>query len=204
MSSKEVGAFPIERTASDNRELRLAANDAARPRGLGPVAAAGEPPEVLHDAHGFLMATWKNVALHVWTARATFALVDTLDELSGRFTSTHPEGISAVHVIANNTPLPGKDVRERLTQVTNRHAKQLACVCHVVEGSGFWASALHSFLTGLHFLTRGPFKLHICSEIPAAARWLPEPHARRTKVSFEAEELEQALTGLRRSARRVE
>jgi hypothetical protein len=167
-----------------------------------PVASlgAGEPPRVVHDSDGLLMATWKNVALHVWTARATPAVVVSLDELSGRFTSEHPEGISAVHIIANNTPLPDKSVREQLSQVTNRHAKQLACVCHVVEGSGFWASALHSFLTGLHFLARGPFKLHICSNIPAAARWLPAPHADRTNVSFGAQELEEAVTQLRRAA----
>jgi hypothetical protein len=160
---------------------------------------AGELPQVVHDSNGFLMATWKNVALHVWTARATPALVVSLDQLTARFAGAHPEGISAVHIIANNTPLPDKIVREQLSQVTNRHSKHLACVCHVVEGSGFWASALHSFLTGLHFLARGPFKLHICSNLPAAARWLPTPHADRTNVSFVAQELEEAVTYLRRA-----
>lgn len=176
MSSQRVHVFPVE-------------------------MGAGEPPQVLHDSNGLLMATWKNVALHVWTARATPAMVVSLDELSGRFTGAHPEGISAVHIIANNTPLPERSVREQLSQVANRYSKHLACVCHVVEGSGFWASALHSFLTGLHFLTRGPFKLHICSNVPAAARWLTAPHADRTNVSFAAQELEKAVTHLRRAAR---
>jgi hypothetical protein len=179
-------------------------NASDRRSGVDPIAeasvSAGEPPQVVHDANGLLMATWKNVALHVWTARATTAVVDSLDELSARFTGAHPEGISAIHIIANHTPLPERDVRERLSQVTVRHSKNLACVCHVVEGSGFWASALHSFLTGLHFLSRGPFKLHICSNLPAAARWLPTPHAERTNVSFVAQELEDAVTHLRRAA----
>jgi len=144
------------------------------------------------------MATWKNVALHVWTTRATPAIVDTLDELSGAFVSAHPEGISAVHVIANSAPLPDADVRERLRVVTTRHQEHLGCVCHVVEGSGFWASALHSFLTGLHFLTRGPFRLHICSDIGAAARWVPEPHLHKTNVAIAPAELEAALMYLRR------
>jgi hypothetical protein len=156
--------------------------------------------QVIHDSNGFTMATWKNVALHVWTAQATPATVDTLDELSARFASAHPEGLSAVHIITNNIPPPDSHVREQLRQVTNRYAEQIACVCHVVEGSGFWASALHSFLTGLHFLTRGPFKMHICSDIPAASRWVPAQHVRRTKVAIAPAELEDVLKYVRQRA----
>jgi hypothetical protein len=189
-------------TPTRRREAPLASNDAAQKRDPHRVAAADEldreRPEVVHDSHGLVMATWKNVALHVWTTRATPAIVDTLDDLSELFISAHPEGVSAVHLIAANTALPDADVRERLRQVTNRHAKHLACVCHIVEGSGFWASALHSFLTGLHLLARGPFKLHICADIPAAARWVPAPHMRKTNVSLDSAELEEVLTYLRR------
>jgi hypothetical protein len=185
LSSQELNTLPIAGAAS----------------GSGPDLAE-DRPRIVHDSPGFIMATWRNVALHVWTAQATPAQVDALDEQSARLTSAHPEGISAVHVIAGNAPLPDKDVRERLRQVTTRHAKHLACVCHVVEGSGFWASALHSFLTGLHFLTREPFKLHICADISAAARWVPAPHARKTRASIAPEELERALAYLRRGRMR--
>jgi hypothetical protein len=160
-----------------------------------------ERSTLVHDSQGLTMATWKNVALHVWTAQATPVVVDALDGLSAAFTSTHPEGVSAVHILANGIPLPEADVRERLRQVTSRYAEHLGCVCHVVEGSGFWASALHSFLTGLHLLARGPFRLHICSDIAAAARWVPGPHMRRTNVSIVSAELEEALTDLRRTAK---
>ena len=156
--------------------------------------------EVLHDSDGFVMATWKNVAIHVWTVEATMALVGTLDRLSATFTSAHPEGISAIHIIAKNAPLPPAEIREQLAKVTQRYANRLACVCHVVEGSGFWASALHGFLTGVHWISRGPFRLHICSEIPVAARWVPAPHAEVTKVVIGIAELEEVLRTVRRLA----
>ena len=156
--------------------------------------------EVLHDSGGFIMAAWKNVAIHVWTVEATMALVDALDGLSATFISAHPEGISAIHIIAKNPPLPPADVREALGKVTKRYANRLACVCHVVEGSGFWASALHGFLTGVHWLSRGPYRLHICSDIPAAARWVPAPHAGVTNVSIGVAELEEVLRSVRRLA----
>ncbi len=168
----------------------------------GGAAGPGESPrlEVLHETDGFVMATWENVAIHVWTVAGTLPLVDALDRLSATFTSAHPEGISAIHIIAKNAPLPPSDVREALQEVTKRYALRVACVCHVVEGSGFWASALHGFLTGLHWITRGPFRLHICSDIAAAARWVPAPHAEATKVPIGVAELEEVLRTVRRLA----
>jgi hypothetical protein len=162
--------------------------------------AAGPAPQLLHDADGFVMATWKNLALHVWTIQATPALVAKLDVLSTAFIKEHPEGISAVHIIAKNAPLPDKVVREQLRQVSERHAKHVACVCHVVEGSGFWASALQSFLTGLHWLSKRSYGLHICSDIRSAAQWLPTQHAKRTNVTIAPVELEEVLRSVRRRA----
>lgn len=193
---------------SNTAKTEETAPEGADPRrGTGHIPGVGavdrERFTLVYDSHGLTMATWKNVLLHVWTAQATPAVVDTLDALSGAFTSAHPEGVSAVHILVNGIPLPEADVRERLRQVTTRYAEHLGCVCHVVEGSGFWASALHSFLTGLHLLARGPFRLHICSDIAAAARWVPAPHARKTNVSIESAELQEALTELRRTAQKT-
>jgi hypothetical protein len=180
--------------ASTSHAARAPSNDA------GEGKRDATRPEVLHDSGGFFMASWKNIAVHVWTVQATPALVDALDRLSATFTTAHPEGVSAVHIIANNIPLPDADVRERLQRVTNRYASRIACVCHVVEGSGFWASALHGFLTGLHWLTRGTFRLHICSDIAAAARWVPGPHVQVTKVTVGIAELDEVLRYVRRLA----
>jgi hypothetical protein len=159
-----------------------------------------EPPVVRFETDGFVMGTWKNVAIHVWTKRATLPLVDKLEALSASFVAMHPEGISSIHIIAKNAPLPSGEVRDRFLEVANRFAKQLACIGHVVEGSGFWASALQSFLTGLHWLSRRTFEFRICSSISAVAYWLPELHAQRTGVTFEGGELEQAVEQVRRRA----
>ncbi len=168
------------------------------PRSPSKEPADPTAPKVLHDADGFVIAAWKNIALHLWTVAATPAMVAKLDEFSVAFTGAHPEGISAIHVIAKGAPLPDKDVRDQLRQVSDRHAKHVACVCHVVEGSGFWASALQSFLTGLHWLTQRSYSLHICSDIAAAAQWVPEPHALKTKVTIVPAELEEAIRFVRR------
>jgi hypothetical protein len=160
--------------------------------------ATRDSPTVVYQTEGFVMATWKNLALHMWSVPATPALAAKLDEYSAPFVALHSNGVSAIHVIARDTPLPNSEVRELLRGITNKYAKSLACVCHVVEGSGFWASALQSFLTGLHFASRAPFELYICSTVAAAARRVAEPHARRTGVSFTVQDLETSLEAFRR------
>jgi hypothetical protein len=78
------------------------------------------------------MATWKNIAIHVWTVQATPALVDTLDRLTASFIGAPPEGISAVHTVAKNAPLPDADVRERL-QLAPPHGQETKVVVGVAE-----------------------------------------------------------------------
>jgi|CZKU01.1.fsa_nt_gi hypothetical protein len=165
-------------------------------------ASSGESRQidVLHNANGLVIATWKNVAIHVWTAEATRALVDTLDQHSAPFTRAHPERVSSIHIIGKNAPLPSADVREQLQQLTKRYASHIAALCHVVEGSGFWASALHGFLTGLHWLIRGSFQLKTCADIESAARWVPSHHLRETHVAIGINELEEVLRHVRRLA----
>ena len=163
-------------------------------------AIGGEVPTVLYEAQGFLLTAWKNFAINVWSARATVAFAAKLDEHSATFVKSHPEGVSAIHIISANTPLPDADVREMLKKLTDKYAKSIACVSHVVEGSGFWASALHSFLTGLHYASRAPFELYIGSTVSAGARRLVEPHARRTGVKIKTEEIESVMSAARRRA----
>ena len=81
---------------------------------------------VVFETDGFVMATWKNVAIHVWTKVATVPLVDKLDALSAPFVALHPEGISSIHIIGKHAPLPGGEVRDRFLEVANRFTKNLA------------------------------------------------------------------------------
>jgi hypothetical protein len=159
-----------------------------------------DSPAVIYEAPGLLLTHWKNFAIHLWTGRASLAMVMRLDELSPPFATAHPRGFSSVHIIAQGTPLPDRDVRNALRNLTNKYAKNIGCVCHVVEGAGFWASALRSFLTGFHFGPREPFDLHICATLEMAAQHVPQPHSQRTGVFVATNEFEAALKAVRSRA----
>jgi hypothetical protein len=136
-----------------------------------------------------VVSAWKNVTVVVWRASATLALVNRLSEVTHEFLRGHPEGFSNVHVVTNGTKLPTPDGRAALERLTQSVADQMACAAVVLEGRGFWASAISSVVVGIQMVSRGSYSLRIHANTEAVARWLPKEHERRTKVALEPAEL---------------
>jgi hypothetical protein len=148
---------------------------------------------VVYDEPGFLAAAWKNVGIVVWGTQATLPLAKKLERFSDDLLARNPNGISAIHVITSTAPLPESKTRAELDRLTNKYARDLAVMGTVIEGSGFWASAMTSFITGLHWMSRKPFKARTASDVADVASWAPEHHAAKTGVRFTSMELGRAL-----------
>jgi hypothetical protein len=147
-------------------------------------------PGCMFVAHG-------NVLIVIWTAQGTGPLIDELARVTAAFARKYPRGFSSVHVISKGLPLATSEARDRLLALIRRYGEQLACVGTVLEGSGFWASATRSFIVGLHILSPTPLKLQIYASAREVAAWLVEPHAQRTGVIFEPQEIERAIMQFR-------
>jgi hypothetical protein len=152
---------------------------------------------IAHEEPGFVIAEWKNVSIVVWGVQATLPLVARLRGAAEALIARHPEGIASVQIISNGAPLPDSATRAELDRMTDGFAKSLSCVATVLEGSGFWASAMHSFITSIHWVARRPFKVRIGSTLSDAAAWIPTPHYERTRVRVGPTELLRALTSAR-------
>jgi hypothetical protein len=166
--------------------------------------ARGTSDEVVtrYEERGFIITEWKNVSIVVWGTQATIPLVKKLRETGESLIGRHPEGISAVHIIANGVPLPDSATRAELNRLTDAFAENLACIATVLEGSGFWASAMHSFVTGIQWVSsRRPFKSKIGSTLADAAGFLPTPHHERTHVRVGSTELLRVITTARERVR---
>jgi hypothetical protein len=157
---------------------------------------------LVFEAEGCAMATWKNLTLVVWATQATLGLSRQLEVVSTDLIRAHPRGISSVHLIADKTPLPGADARNHLQEITVRYAADLACIGTVIDGDGFWASAMRSFLRSLHWLSRRPFKAHYAGNIAELAEWLPAHHVVKTGVAIQPAELAAVLHDLAKRVRR--
>lgn len=169
-----------------------------------PPAIPAASAEIVYDADGCVMATWKNLLLCGWAKQGTVQIVQELGRLAGEFALAHPEGHSSIHIITNQAPLPPPEVRRELEILTRRHADEIACMGIVIDGEGFWAGAMRAFLTGLHWASRRPFQAHYCATLEELSRWLPAPHEARTHTPVSSGELAYLLTELRGRVTRPE
>jgi hypothetical protein len=153
-------------------------------------------PVIFYESEGCVIASWKNISIGVWRTHATVELVAELSKLVAKLVREYPAGGSALHLVADRISLPDAATRDALAAMTARYAEHLACMATVLAGTGFWASAMRGFLTGLQALERRPFKAHICATISEAAAWLAPLHTHATHVTCDAQELERVLLSL--------
>jgi hypothetical protein len=142
------------------------------------------------------IASLANVQIVSWTSRATGPAAIRVSDISGRMATGYPRGFSAIHVIANKVGVPTPDGRSGLMKIMTEQSKSLACVAVVVGGSGFWASTMRSFVTGMRFMTPRNFDLRLHGSSLEVLEWLPERHEKITGVSINAAALARVLSSV--------
>lgn len=147
---------------------------------------------------------FENITLIVWQAQPTERAVERLQAVTDKRRKQFPHGISVIHVVKGNIALPEQGTREAFVRLMKSSNGVLACVAVVVGGSGFWASAARSLVTGLRVLARGEFEMRLHGEISEVVKWLPEKHAARTGVQVEPAQLSQALQFAEAAAQRTD
>lgn len=130
----------------------------------------------------FLFGAYHNVAVCAWAAQATTTAVSRLGHVVGSISRTHPEGMSMLHVVLEGAGVPEAETRDALVALATARAERVASVAVAVLGSGFWASAVRSFVTGVRIACPRGFELAIHATIGEAVAWLPSGHAHRTGV----------------------
>jgi hypothetical protein len=139
------------------------------------------------------IAVLRNVMIVHWTSRATAEAAGRLTAATDHVLETYPAGLSAVHVLATTAGLPTPEGRAGLIQIMNEKAAQIACVAVVVGGTGFWASAMRSFITGLRFVSPRNFDLRLHGTLEEVLMWLPKQHAKVTGVAIDERQLMRTL-----------
>jgi hypothetical protein len=146
---------------------------------------------------GYVFSAHHNVLFAFWTAQGTGQLIDAFRRAVGAFVPLHPEGFSSVHVVANGLPLATSEARDALAALMKQYAGNLACAGTVLEGTGFWASATRGVIVSLQLLAPNTFAVRTCASVAELVAWIPKPHALRTGVVLQANELEQAIAQAR-------
>jgi hypothetical protein len=138
-----------------------------------------------HDPGKFVFTAWRNVSFFFWTASATPSAIARLTQATEPLYAENPRGVSNVHVVESDVGIPSPEVRELLLGQMRRRADRRACLAVVPAGSGFWASTLRSFVTGLRLVSSRSFEIGVHTSLAQVADWLPPPHFAKTGVQLD-------------------
>lgn len=149
-------------------------------------------PIVTFAANGCAMAHWRGVSIVVWATQATAQHVHELQKLTETIGQSRTCGSNVVLVV-NRAPLPTYEARRAIHELTRRYEQNITCSATLIEGTGFWSSAIRSLVTSLHLVGRWSFELKTFSDIGTLSEWVAPIHTRATGTEVSAEELAGAL-----------
>jgi hypothetical protein len=137
---------------------------------------------------------WKNVILATWEGRADLPGVASLDKIGRDLRAAHPgQRYSNIHIVLEGVELPTRAAREGFIEIMKSQADSVAAVSVVIQGSGFLASALRSFITGMRLLSPSSFAFRLHGTTLEALRWLPAEHRRMTGEEIDVRQLDRVL-----------
>jgi len=148
------------------------------------------------ETDGCVMAYRADISIVVWATQATAELANQFASLTADVARAHPR-MSTVQILAPGAAVPTPEAREIINGLIVQYAPRLVGCAALLEGSGFWASAMRSFLTSLQLFRPGGFTTKICSSQQEAATWLAPLHSAETGVSVSPTQLQAAMMYLR-------
>lgn len=155
-----------------------------------------------HEPGQFYAAHYRNLSIVVWVGGADGASVQRVRGISQLLIGKFPDGHSNVSIVLNGVPPPTDEARAAFNHIFDGRVSDLRCMAVVLEGEGFWASALRSTVTGLRNAATTAFTVKLFSELGPVSDWLPAEHLARTGVALDAAELRAALTEMRQEIAR--
>jgi hypothetical protein len=141
---------------------------------------------------GAFFGSWKNVFVSIWQLQGTILAIDRMLAAIAAMPRI-AEKRSDIYVIAEGARLPEARVRDHFVDVIKSSSQVLAGVSVVVGGTGFWSSAIRSFVTGLHWLAPRSFDFRLHGSVEEVADWLPPVHERLSGVHLDPARLRRVL-----------
>jgi hypothetical protein len=157
------------------------------------------PPVTLFDSEPrqFYAGHFRNVSIVVWVSGADGPAATRMRAVAQHLIAKYPDGHSNVTIVLNGVAPPTEEARAAFAHIFDGRLSDLRCMAVVLEGEGFWASALRSTVTALRQGSSSSFALKLFSALEPVTEWLPSEHLARTGVALSASELRAALMSMR-------
>lgn len=167
-------------------------------------ATALLPPDVrlLEGKHGeFAFCMWRETLIVAWPPEPDLVAVQRFKRVIETLMGEKPDKGSSVHLVAEGTAVPNGEARAALIDMMQNNTDGLECLSVVLNGHGFWASALRSVIVGMRMVTTRSYALAFHGDTASAAKWLAQEVRTRGGVAFDAAELARVLDAVCRYVR---
>ncbi len=135
-----------------------------------------EVPTVYESGQGYVISTWRNALLMMWTGAITSHALDGTERAGKMLERHYPPGTQvAVSVTVPGVPIPDDEVRKHAARLLRERSEQVCISVTVLEGDGFWISAGRMVMTALVGLAGGKGRTNIVKNVEEAAL-LVQPH----------------------------
>jgi hypothetical protein len=144
----------------------------------------------------FALSRWKNLSIVVYATGADGAMLARISKLTPLMRKEFPGGHSNLAFILNGCPLPTEQAQQAIVAAYRNPESGLCCASVIVEGEGFWASALRSSVIGMR-LQAERIRLGLHGTISEMIEWLPVEHEKSTGVALNKTQLRRIVTETR-------
>jgi hypothetical protein len=145
------------------------------------------------DPGAFSIFVWSNVTVVCWPVPASEQAVRRVESATDALLATGLPSFSNIHIVTESAGVPSESAREGLVKMADRYASSLACVGVALLGSGFWASARASSVTGMRMRSPQSAAFKVDASLDAIADWLPPHHQERTGITLRPKHLRAAM-----------
>jgi len=130
--------------------------------------AEGEVAIDYERGAGYVVATWRNALLMMWTDAITKRGLDATERAGKLLEREHGSGVVALSVSLAGVPLPDDEMRAYAARLMRERAHRVALSVTVIEGDGFLLSAGRMVMTALVTLSGGKSKPVIAKSVDEA------------------------------------
>ena len=163
-------------------------------------AAAGEVTIVDTIPGSVRFGVWNDIMFVAWETTADGVSVGRLNEHAREYQRARPgKRQSGIHIAREGVGLPTPEARAGLMDMVNSQADRFGAVAVVICGSGFVASAVRSFLTGLRLVAPRTFDFRLHGKTSEILKWFPAAHLARTGQSVDPNRLGRVITAFETS-----
>lgn len=148
--------------------------------------------EALAPGH-YAFCSLQNVSINTWAAPADGPAVAKLAKITETLASRYPRGVSAIHLLGAETPLPTADGRRGLIGIMKSERSALACIGVHLPGAGIATSLMRAFINAARTVAPRSFELRIVATREELVTWIVEAHASRTRVRLASSVLLEAM-----------